>query len=74
MSQGPKKRSVTICGHATSLSLEDEFWQELRAIARARGLSLPALLGEIDSTRGAQSLSSAARLHVLHTLKKHSRD
>ena len=67
---GPVKRSVLIAGHATSLSLEDEFWSELRRMARARGLSLAALLTEIDAARGARSLSSAARVFVLRALKE----
>lgn len=67
------KRSVTIDGHRTSISLEDAFWAELSAIARARGLSLNALVAEIDHARGtreAGNLSSALRLHVLEELKK----
>ena len=47
------KRSVTIDGHRTSISLEDAFWAELSAIARARGLSLNALVAEIDHARYA---------------------
>jgi len=69
-----RKRSVTIDGHRTSISLEDAFWAELSAIARARGLSLNALVAEIDHGRNAQggqtNLSSALRLHVLEELKK----
>ena len=75
------KRSVTIDGHRTSISLEDAFWTELSAIARARGLSLNALVAEIDRARGAPlgaakgaNLSSALRLHVLDELKKARRD
>ncbi len=67
---GPVKHSVLIAGHATSLSLEDEFWRELRRMAKARGLSLAALLTEIDAARGARSLSSAARVFVLKALKE----
>ncbi len=80
------KRSVTIDGHRTSISLEDAFWTELSAIARARGLSLNALVAEIDRARGTPqavdqggvhrgaNLSSALRLHVLDALKKARRD
>ncbi|MDI1286279.1 MAG: ribbon-helix-helix domain-containing protein [Reyranella sp.] len=71
------KRSVTIDGHRTSISLEDAFWTELSAIARQRGLSLNALVAEIDRARGTLqgvdkggNLSSALRLHVLDELKK----
>ncbi|MBM3481173.1 MAG: ribbon-helix-helix domain-containing protein [Alphaproteobacteria bacterium] len=65
-----RKRSVTIAGHATSVSLEPEFWAELRAIAGARGVSLNALVGEVDAVRGARNLSSALRVHVLEALRR----
>ena len=65
-----RKRSVTIAGHATSVSLEPEFWSELRAIAAARGISLNALAGEVDAGRGARNLSSALRVHVLEALRR----
>ncbi|MDP1749470.1 MAG: ribbon-helix-helix domain-containing protein [Reyranella sp.] len=75
------KRSVTIDGHRTSISLEDAFWTELSAIARARGLSVNALVAEIDHARGTPlgtakgaNLSSALRLHVLDELKKAQRN
>lgn len=72
-----RKRSVTIDGHRTSISLEDAFWAELSEIARARSLSLNALVAEIDHARGTpqgsntgSNLSSALRLYVLDDLKK----
>jgi predicted DNA-binding ribbon-helix-helix protein len=61
----PRKRSFTIRGHRTSLSLEEPFWDSLRAIARARGLAVATLVTEIDATRGAASLSGAVRVHCL---------
>jgi predicted DNA-binding ribbon-helix-helix protein len=64
-----KKRSVSIRGHRTSLSLEDGFWDEVAAIARSRGISVAALITEIDRTRMA-GLSSAVRLFVLEDLKQ----
>lgn len=67
-----KKRSVNILGHATSVTLEDEFWQELKHIARARGKSLSALIGDIDKSRENANLSSALRLYVLNHLKTHT--
>ncbi len=63
MSDGPKKRSVVIAGHRTSLSLEEPFWRDLTSVARARGLSLSALVASIDAGR-AGNLSSALRLFV----------
>jgi predicted DNA-binding ribbon-helix-helix protein len=71
-----QKRSVTIDGHRTSVSLEDAFWSELAAIARRRGLSLNALVGEIDHARSRNgrgepgNLSSALRLYVLDDLRR----
>jgi predicted DNA-binding ribbon-helix-helix protein len=59
-----RKRSVTIAGHATSFSLEEEFWQDLQTIARRRNLSLNALVSSIDAAR-AGNLSSALRVLVL---------
>ena len=60
-----RKRSLTIAGHRTSVSLEDPFWQALKEIAEERGLPLAALVTEIDDARGDTSLSSALRVHVL---------
>lgn len=64
------KRSVTVRGHRTSFSVEQPFFDELRAIAVARGLPLAALVAEIDAARPRHTnLSSAIRLHVLAELK-----
>lgn len=66
----PRKRSLTLQGHRTSVSLEDAFWEELLAIASDRGQSVNALVGEIDAARGVSSgLASAIRLFVLMSLK-----
>ena len=59
-----EKRSVTIAGHRTSVSLEAEFWEGLAALAAARGLSVASLVAEIDDARDG-NLSSALRLAVL---------
>ena len=59
------KRSVTIAGHRTSVSLEAPFWEALRAMADERRASMTALVEEIDRERGAQNLSSAIRVAVL---------
>jgi predicted DNA-binding ribbon-helix-helix protein len=58
------KHSLVIAGHRTSISLEDAFWRALKDCASARGLSLPALVKEIDSTRGDANLSSAIRVYL----------
>jgi predicted DNA-binding ribbon-helix-helix protein len=63
------KRSVSIAGHRTSISLEEPFWTALREIAQARSVSVQALLGSIDSSRGGQNLSSAVRVFVLEAVR-----
>ena len=47
----PRKRSVLIAGHATSISLEPMFWRALEAAARQRGVPVNALVAEIDAER-----------------------
>ena len=68
-----RKRSIQIAGHKTSVSLEEEFWDALKAIAAAEGVSLSALVERIDAARtddpGAGNLSSALRLYVLAHLR-----
>jgi predicted DNA-binding ribbon-helix-helix protein len=62
------KRSLTIAGHRTSLSLESEFWDVLRKIAATERKSLATLVGEIDASRGERNLSSAIRVWILQSL------
>jgi predicted DNA-binding ribbon-helix-helix protein len=61
----PSKRSVTIAGHETSVSLEPMFWRELERTAERAGKPLSALIAEIDAarldTRPAPNLTSALR-------------
>ena len=63
-----RKRSVTLSGHRTSVSVEEEFWTELKAIAAKDGRTINDVLTELDSARGG-NLSSAVRLFVLKRLK-----
>jgi predicted DNA-binding ribbon-helix-helix protein len=65
MKSSVSKRSIVIAGHKTSVSLEDEFWNSLKEIARERGTTLPALVAAIDGNREHANLSSAIRLFVL---------
>ncbi len=61
-----RKHSVSIRGHRTSYSLEKPFADDLAGIAAERGLSLAALIAEIDAARPRDAnLSSAIRIHVL---------
>ncbi|WP_431857736.1 ribbon-helix-helix domain-containing protein [Azospirillum sp.] len=64
-----KKRSVLIAGHPTSVSLEEEFWDALKAEAAARGVSVNALIEEIDAGRTG-NLSSAIRVFILTALQR----
>lgn len=66
---GPVKRSVTIAGHETSISLEPVFWQALEKAAVTRELPLSALIARIDAERIAAptppNLASALRTWLL---------
>jgi len=66
---GVVKRSITIAGHRTSVSLEAPFWDALRDLAGQRGTSVQALVGEVDAQRGTQNLSSALRVFVLRAVQ-----
>lgn len=75
MSTRPEKHSLTLHGHRTSVSLEPEFWQAFRAIAKARGLPLNALAAEVDEARGVdRGLASAIRVYVLNHFKQSPTD
>jgi predicted DNA-binding ribbon-helix-helix protein len=60
----PKKRSLTIAGHRTSITLEDAFWQALKAAAEEADVSVSALASAIDKARGEASLSAAIRIFL----------
>lgn len=63
------KRSLTIAGHRTSLSLEPEFWDALQGEAAKRKQSVAGLVSEIDQSRGDRNLSSAIRVWLLRSLR-----
>ncbi|MCB1562098.1 MAG: ribbon-helix-helix domain-containing protein [Alphaproteobacteria bacterium] len=63
-----KKHSVKIAGHATSITLEDAFWDELKDEAGRQGKSINALIAEIDEMR-EENLSSAIRVYLLKGLQ-----
>ncbi|SDF92640.1 ribbon-helix-helix domain-containing protein [Bosea robiniae] len=60
-----RKRSLSIAGHRTSISLESPFWEALKEIAASEDRPIAALVAEVDSGRGELNLSSALRLHAL---------
>ncbi|MBO9413299.1 MULTISPECIES: ribbon-helix-helix domain-containing protein [unclassified Ruegeria] len=67
MSGRPVKRSLTLKGHRTSVSLEDEFWQAFRDIAKIKDMSINALAAEIDVSRDPEiGLASAIRVYILN--------
>ncbi|QQV76472.1 ribbon-helix-helix domain-containing protein [Sphingomonas aliaeris] len=67
--RGPVKRSVTIAGHQTSISLEPVFWSAIERAAVARGLPLSALVAQVDAVRilaeDPPNLASALRTWIL---------
>lgn len=66
------KRSVTIAGHRTSVSLEPVFWDALVAAAEVEGRSVNALVAEIDEAR-TTNLSSAIRVWLFERLSPQAR-
>lgn len=71
MSGRPRKHSLTLRGHRTSVSLEDEFWYEFRRIAREQGRAVNDLAAEIDEGRGTKvGLASAIRVFVLDQVRE----
>jgi predicted DNA-binding ribbon-helix-helix protein len=69
-----RKHSISIRGHRTSFSLEQPFFDDLLAIAAERGLTLAALVAEVDAARSREAnLSSALRIYVLAWAKRQAR-
>lgn len=66
----PVKRSFTINGHRTSISLEGPFWEVLREAAQRDNVSLATLVTQIDRGRGSGGLSGAVRLFVLDYVRR----
>ncbi|WP_322889143.1 MULTISPECIES: ribbon-helix-helix domain-containing protein [unclassified Yoonia] len=61
----PAKRSLTLRGHRTSVTLEDIFWKAFCDIARRDAKTINGLAAEIDADRGDIGLASAIRIYVL---------
>ena len=71
MSGRPVKHSLTLRGHRTSVSLEDEFWRAFREIAKEKSKPINVLAAEIDAERGVDvGLASAIRVYVLNHFRK----
>ena len=68
----PKKHSLTLKWHRTSVSLEDPFWYQFKKISAEKGIALNVLAAEIDDARGIGiGLASAIRLYILdHIISK----
>ncbi len=65
------KRSFSIAGHRTSVALEVEFWQALEASAKGLGMSLVALVLEVDAERPPnRTLASALRVRALREAER----
>jgi predicted DNA-binding ribbon-helix-helix protein len=64
-----KKHSVNILGHATSITLEEDFWALLKSIATEKNVSVNQMIAEIDSAGLSTNLSSAIRLYLLRYLQ-----
>jgi predicted DNA-binding ribbon-helix-helix protein len=69
----PAKRSFTIGGHRTSISLEAAFWDALKAAAAEDGLPVSRLIARIDAERAGCGLSSAIRVWLLARFRRVSR-
>lgn len=64
-----EKHSITIMGHQTSITLEPEFWAELKDIATRENKSVGKIISEIDAPDLNENLSSNIRVFVLKKVK-----
>lgn len=64
-----KKKSLMLMGHATSISMEDEFWDALKELAQEKNTSIRQLITQIDMKR-TTNLSSAVRVYILAEIQK----
>ncbi|MGQ0457070.1 MAG: ribbon-helix-helix domain-containing protein [Hyphomicrobium sp.] len=68
----PQKRSFSIHGHRTSISLEAAFWSALKQASAEEGVTLAALISKIDKEREGAGLSSAVRVWLLRRSQNRS--
>jgi predicted DNA-binding ribbon-helix-helix protein len=64
-----QKRSLSLAGHRTSVSLEPDFWAVFDEAAEEDGRSLASLIAEIDAARGAEPLASSLRVWALRRVR-----
>jgi predicted DNA-binding ribbon-helix-helix protein len=75
MNARPRKHSLTLRGHRTSVSLEDEFWMAFRKIALEQSVPINVLAARIDAERGTSAgLATAIRLFVLSHYEERIRE
>ena len=74
MTERPIKRSLTLHGHRTSVSLENPFWRAYCDIAASQGQTINGCAAEIDTARGDIGLAAAMRLFVLKHVQAQARD
>lgn len=73
MTARPVKHSLTLRGHRTSVSLEKEFWDAFRDIARDSDTPINTLAAQIDEARGTDAgLASAIRVFVLNHYRENA--
>ncbi len=70
--QPPLKRSITIAGHRTSISLEQPFWEALQSIAKGKDMQLATLVTQIDKEPRNCGLSCVLRVYVLRYYQEQS--
>ncbi len=68
-----EKRSLSLSGHRTSLSLEPEFWAIVDAHVEQSGVSLAGLIGQIDEMRGLEPLASSVRVWAIRNIQSAGR-
>ncbi|MHA6287194.1 ribbon-helix-helix domain-containing protein [Maricaulis sp. CAU 1757] len=64
------KRSLSLAGHRTSVSLEPEFWAEIDRACAEDGRAVAALIADLDQARGTEPLASSVRVWVLRRLQR----
>ncbi|MBO9401557.1 ribbon-helix-helix domain-containing protein [Shimia sp. R9_3] len=69
----PQKRSLTLRGHRTSVSLEEDFWRAFREIAEEKSIPINELAAQIDADRDLETgLATAIRLYILNHYRSKS--